>query len=904
MQQMLHNFREENDWMQVQAGQRSDLWHNVSADQVVHVMETNVQNGLSALEAEKRTQLYGPNRLPTAPGKPWWQEIVEEVTEPMILLLLAVGVVYGFLGELRDAIAIFVIIIAVLAIEMGNESRAKRAIKSLAKLSTMDAPVIRDGAYREIAASELVPGDVVFLRPGQRIPADLRLLETIHLRIDESSLTGESVPVSKEANLILGEETELADRRNLAFSGTLVTRGKGKGVVVHTGRETEIGKIVGLVKEAREPRTPLQLHMRELTRWMVWIALGFSVLIAFLGWLRGMDWRETILTGLSLAFATIPEELPILITMVIGLGAYRLSKQNAILRRLRTAETVGNVTVIATDKTGTLTENRMQVEKWFINGQWLTDQEQQQSAWGELAVRIGVLANDGYVTEKPDGKKGFEGDPTDTAFLYKAEEIGYDVTAIRKEFQILEEYPLDDLNKRVSVLVRRGDSQFTLSKGAPEQLLSLAEHVVWSGQIVPMAQAFRTEIEQQANILASKGYRVLGLAFKEQPVSFSEMTRHEAESDLVFLGLVALLDPPRLDAEDAVRDLQQAGVRVVMITGDHPETARTIASKVGIDSEKTMVGREIERMTDEDLRQRVQEISVFARTTPEHKLRIVRAFQEQGEMVAVTGDGVNDGPALKEAAVGIAMGKTGTDVAKESADMVLADDRFSTITVAVREGRKLFENLFKAVRYYLAAKVALISSTFFAGVAGLAMPFSPIQIIVLELFMDLGASTSFTAERSEEDVIKPSPRRTDQPFMDRTMLTGIFSGGLSLGVAVIVAYVWSLQAGADVRHAQTVAFATWMIGHLILALLMRSLREPLIHLGIFTNKTMWVWIVSAIGFLMLAVWVPSLRELLHLTPIHPQEWIVVITSAVLAPLWMEVGKWIRWQSEVGYSEKG
>lgn len=886
--------------MHNQAGPRSGVWHHVSSDQVIHLLETNDQTGLSTAEAEKRFRLYGPNRLPVVSGKSLWKEIVEEVREPMILLLLAVGVVYSLLGELRDAMTLFVILISVLAIEMWNESRAKQAIRSLAKLNTLVVPVIRDGMHLHIAASELVPGDIVLLRSGQRVPADLRLLEATHLRMDESSLTGESVPVSKEANVILPKETELADRRNLAFSGTLVANGKGKGVVVHTGMETEIGKIVGLVKEVREPRTPLQVHMRELTRWMVWMALGFSVFIAFLGWIRGTDGRETLLTGLSLAFATIPEELPILITIVLGVGAYRLARQNAVLRRLRTAEAVGHLTVVATDKTGTLTENRMQVAKWFIHGQWLPGEELRRSAWGDWAVRIGVLANDAYVSGTPGGKKGFEGDPTDVAFLYQAEEMGYDVSAMREEFKILEEYPLDHAKRRISVLVRKGDSRFVVSKGDPDQLLLLADRAVWQGRIVPMDEALRNEMEQQADRLASEGYRVLGLALKEEPVSDStdERKRDEAESRLVFVGLAALLDPPRLGTVDAVRELQQAGVRVVMMTGDHPETARTIARMVGIHSSQVLIGRQIENMTEDELRKRVREVSIFARITPEQKLRIVRAFQEQGERVAVTGDGVNDGLALKEAAVGIAMGKTGTDVAKEAADMVLADDCFSTITVAIREGRTLFDNLFKAVRYYLAAKVALIASTLFAGVAGVAMPFSPVQIIILELFMDLGASTSFTVERSEQDMMKRPPRRADQPFMDRTMVTGILSGGGSLAVAVIVAYLWFFQreGGIDVRHAQTVAFATWMIGHVMLAFMMRSLREPVIHRGLFSNKAMWTWALSAAGFLAAAFWVPGLREALHLTPIHSQEWIVVIASAVLVPIWMEVGKWMRWKN--------
>lgn len=873
-------------------------WHALSPIDTLHLLKTNIDTGLTPSEVEKRTQIFGRNSLPVSPGKPWWKEILEEVTEPMILLLLAVGAVYGFLGELRDAIVIFVIIFAVLAIEIGNETKAKKAIKALARYNPISTPVIRNGVYQEIPTAELVPGDIVIMRSGQRIPADLRLLETISLRIDESSLTGESVSAQKQAGVILREETELGDRRNLAFFGTLVTNGKGKGVVINTGAETEVGKIVGLVKETREPRTPLQHHMRELTQWMVWVALGFSGFIAVLGWIRGVDWRETILTGLSLAFATIPEELPILIAMVIGLGAYRLSKQRVILRRLRTAETLGNVTIIATDKTGTLTENRMKLDQKFINGEWMNENGQNKSLWIELAAKIGVLANDANETKSEDGKRIFEGDPTDTAFLYEAERLGFDVSAIRNEYQVLEEFPLEDRYKRITVVAEENGKGMTFSKGAPEQLLALSDRVVWNDHVVSMTEEYRSQIEQMVNKLASDGYRVIAIAYKEEPIMLEPANRVQLETNLVFLGFCALFDPPRSDAAKTINDLRQAGIRVLMVTGDHPETARTIGVQVGLHTHKVLVGREIENMSDEQLRETVRNVSVFARTTPEHKLRIVRALQEQGEMVAVTGDGVNDGPALKEAAVGIAMGKTGTDVAKESADMLLADDRFSTLTLAVREGRKLFENLQKAVRYYLAAKIALISSTFFAALVGLTVPFAPIQIIVLELFMDLGAASSFTAESAENDVMKRHPRRTNQPFMDKNMLTGIFAGGLTLSVAVLTAYIWSLQTNANVGHAQTIAFATWMIGHLVLALVMRSVREPIFRLGVFSNKTMWIWILAAIVFLVSVFTIPGLRQILHLTTMNIQEWVLVTVCALLAPMWIEINKWVQWKKQL------
>ncbi|MBB6669305.1 cation-translocating P-type ATPase [Cohnella nanjingensis] len=880
--------------MNVKIGANPVHWHTISREQTIQTLKSNVDIGLSDDEVKRRREIAGPNQLATPPGKPWWKEIKEELTEPMILLLILVAVVYGFLGELRDAITIIVIIIAVLAIEMGNESRAKGAIKALSKFTAIRTPVIRDASFQECLPSELVPGDIVVLRPGERIPADLRLLESISLQVDESSLTGESVPVLKDAKAVLSEESDLGGRRNLAYSGTLVTAGKGIGVVIHTGMTTELGKIVGLVQEAREPRTPLQLHMKELTRWMVWIALGFSALVAIVGWIQGAGWRETILTGLTLAFATIPEELPILIAMVLGLGAYRLSRQKAIVRRLRTAELLGNITVVATDKTGTLTENRMHINRWVLDGQPYEKEEWKRSDWTDRAIQVGCLANDGFISEKQKGKSVFEGDPTDTAFLLAAEDLGYDVETIRKQYLVKNQFPFDDVTRRITVSVVHEHKQLTLTKGAHEQLLDICKTMVWNNEMVPLSSELHYKIMENAEILAEEGYRVIGLAFKETSPDALMKTREQAESDLVFLGLAALYDPPRADVAAAVETLKQAGVRVMMVTGDHAVTAAAIAAKVGLESSHVLLGRDIETMSDVELGERLRNVSICARTTPEHKLRIVRALQQQGEVVAVTGDGVNDGPALKEAAVGIAMGKSGTDVAKESADMVLADDHFATVSAAIKEGRKLFANLHKAVRYYLAAKVALISSTLIAAAAGLSLPFAPIQIIIMELFMDLGAATSFTAERQEADGMRRSPRSQASRFMDRAMVLGIFSGGFSLGLAVLAAYLWALSIGADTVSAQSVAFAAWMIGHLILALIMRSEREPLFKLGLFSNRIMLLWISSAIVFLVAAVYVPYLSELLHLTSLRYTDWVVVLICSLIAPAWIEIGKWIRW----------
>ncbi|TDF95112.1 cation-translocating P-type ATPase [Paenibacillus piri] len=865
----------------------STSWHSVSKVEIIRTFDVGTDVGLTSSEAELRKRKYGKNELPAAPDKPLRKEIIEELTEPMILLLMAVGAIYGFLGEIRDAMTIMVIIVAVLAIEIGNESRAKGAIKALAKFNVTTCPVLRDGTYQEIGSAGLVPGDIVFLRAGERVPADLRLLECAGLRIDESSLTGESVPVDKNAVLLLARDTALGERQNLAYSGTLVVSGKGKGLVVGTGASTELGQIAGYVQTAKEPRTPLQLHMRELAKRMVWIALGFSLLIAAIGWIGGTGWKNTVLTALSLAFATIPEELPILIAMVLGLGAYRLSKKKAIVRRLKTAETLGSVTVVATDKTGTLTENRMQVQKWFIDGKWHSQSDWNRSQWTDMAVQISVLANDAVITEL-DESIGFHGDPTDAAFCRFAADTGYDVVQLKRSARPVREFPLTEDSKRITIALQKKGGFTVMTKGAPEQVLALSSYAVVDGTVTPLTRELRSRFSEQAGQLADQGYRIIAAAYKEGA------TEAEFEENaFTWVGLAAMIDPPRPNVGEAIEALHQAGVRVVMMTGDHAGTAATVGRQIGLKSTRVATGNELDLMTEGELVSRLEHTNVYARTAPQHKLRLVRALQQQGEVVALTGDGVNDGPALKEAAVGIAMGKSGTDVAKESADLILTDDDFSTLPVAIQEGRKLFANLRKSVAYYLAAKTALIASTLVPVLAGMTLPFTPIQIIVMELFLDIGAASSFTAEPPESDVMKRPPERTRR-FLDKRMMTGIFSGGLSLGLAVLAAYLISWSMRANTEYAQTVAFSTWMLGHLWLAMMMRSEREPLLSLGLLTNKVMLLWIAAAALFLALTQTLPVLSGLLHLVELKGTDWIFVLGCSFVVPLWMEIKKMIAW----------
>lgn len=599
---------------------------------------------------------------------------------------------------------------------------------------------------------EEVGEPMILLQVGQRIPADARLLDAYGLAVDESPLTGESVPVNKETDAVLAEETPVAERRNMLFSGTTVTRGRGRAVVVATGMDTELGHIASLTAEVEVPRTLLQRTMRELTRWMVWLALGFSVLGPLLGWLlAGESWQQMVLTGLSLAFATIPEELPIIITIVLALGGYRLSQQRAIAKKLQAVETLGAVSVIATDKTGTLTLNRMEVDQLVPE------------ALGQRLLAIGIMCNDAVKSQQ-----GFTGDPLDTALLRAAEKAGLDVNALRQDRSLHDEFTFDNARKRMSAIYSQGDKLWVAVKGAPEAVLASSVRRQTGEGEQPLSEADRQAMLETAAQMARDGMRVI--AFAEKAVSDGRLSPEQAESELTFVGLAGLADRPRPEVKVAVAASQAAGVRTVMITGDHPLTARAIARQIGLDGDgQLLTGPELDALSDEELGELVGQVFLYARTTPQHKLRIVRALQARGERVAVTGDGINDAPALAAADIGIAMGETGTDVAREAADIVLADDNFATIVRAVREGRVLFANLTKGVRYYLAVKVALMSVTLLPVLLKVPLPFAPIQIIIMELFMDLAASATFVAEPPESELMRRPPRDPNLPFMGRAV---------------------------------------------------------------------------------------------------------------------------------------
>ncbi len=873
-----------------------DLPHTITGEGVLSRLGVDPDQGLTSDQAAHRLTDIGFNRRVQPRRVTFWRVLREEIMEPMILLLLAVAILYSVWGKLEDTVAIIVVIVAVVLVEVFTEYRAKAAIAALSRLSAPTAPVVRGGRIQDVPTEALVPGDLLLLRPGELLAADARLIETAGLRVDESALTGESVSVDKREDIVLAAAAPLGERANLIFAGSTVVAGHGRAVVVATGMATELGRITGLVAEAKPPRTELQQAMRDLARWLAWLALGFSVLVPLIGVLGGQPWREMILTGLTLAFATIPEELPIIISMVLGLGAYRLSRQHALVKRLRAAETLGTVTVVATDKTGTLTENRMIVTHLITDR--ITDRVESlgnPSQTQQHLLALAAACHDAAVVRHDDTLQ-VAGDPTDAALLDAAHALrllpgdpgGVDGILVSVQ-------PFDTRRKIMSVSYRREGGELSLiAKGAPEEILDRCSRRLIGGKALTLTGADRARFRTQLEQLAAEGLRVIAVATRalpDVPASGAPIPADEAERQLTLAGLVGLADPPRPEAAESVRALRQAGIRVLMITGDHPVTARAIASRVGIDDSRPLLtGPRLDELDDAALAELVATTSLFARITPEHKLRLVRALHSRGEIVAVTGDGVNDAPALAEADVGIAMGVGGTDVARDAADLVLADDNFATITRAIREGRQIFDNLRKGVRYYLACKVALIA-TAAAGVAlGLPVPFTPIQIVVMELFMDIVGSATFAAEPAEGDTMNRPPRDSRRRFLDTPMVRSIFSHGATLFAAVTAIYLAASWMGAPTGTAQTLAFVSWMVGHLALAWVMRSERTPLTRFGLRSNRFLPGWSAITAAAVVTMMTVAPLRNALRLSTLTGIGWLIAVAIPLLAVAWIEFAK--------------
>jgi len=797
---------------------------------------TATPEGLSSPEARARLDRYGRNQIYQPKQISFLSITREEVTEPMILLLIFTGVIYSFLGSLVDALTIFGVIILLVLSEVWTEYRAKVAIDALQKLAAVKSRVRRDGQISEIDTLEVVPGDVLIFSQGTKINADATVQKSVGLQVDESALTGEAFPAQKEAG-------------DGVAAGTFVVAGEGEAVVTVTGQQTRLGQIAARSKEIGVPRTALQLATKSLAGQLVYVALFFAVLIPLLGVLRGQDWKLMLLTGLALAFAIIPEELPIVITVVLGLGSYRLSKNHFLVKQLRTAETLGNITVILTDKTGTITEGHMRVAATY-------------PADPNAAIEAALQCRSDYASG-----------PIEDALLERAASLGLQPAAQ----PLVRRRDLGGGHKTQAAIRDTGRGLVLYQSGAPEEVFAACANVPAEAQ---------AELERQAQ----SGRRVIAVA--SRPLSPDEAPGDIAalEHGLSFIGLIALEDPPRPGVKDTVAAMARAGIRTIMVTGDHPATAAYIANLVGIPNRQVVTGDEIDRLSDDQLQQTVKTAAVFARGTPENKYRLVRALQADHEVVAVTGDGINDVLALKGADVGIAMGLRGTDVAKEAAGAVLADDNFNTIAMGVFEARAFFDNLSKGMRYYLAIKLALILIFLLPVILGLPLPFAPIQIIILELFMDLAASAGFTAEPKEKDIYARPPRDPRVGVFNNVAILDIAVKAVLLFVVVTGVYLYAYQTTNNLVAAQTYAFAAWIVGHIVVAYSSRSDKDLVVASGPFANRVINLWALAAIVFLLLGLYLPSLSGVLRLTPLPAANLALALAGVVIVLLLLELRK--------------
>jgi Ca2+-transporting ATPase len=794
-------------------------------------------SGLSSGEARERLTKFGPNHIFKPASVSFFGIAKHEVTEPMILLLLVVGFFYSIWGKLEDVITIFIIIVLLVLAEVYNEFRAKKAIASLEKIAAPRTKVLRDGKVTEIDSENVVPGDILILTTGTKVAADAKIERSAVMQLDESALTGESFPQDKNT----GDEI---------YAGTIVLSGEGLAQVFATGKNTRLGKIAAASKDIKPPKTQLQLAMKSLAGKLVFVALFFSIIIPVIGILKGQDIKTMILTGLSLSFATIPEELPIIITMVLGLGAYTLSKNNFLVKRIKAAETLGNATVIVTDKTGTITENRMKIVSFY-------PENKEKEILGKAL---------GSLTE-------FSLSPLEREIKNKAGELKIDKVLPR----VIRVRDFGN-GRKTKAVIRKNDGYELFLSGAPEEVFRSCSYI---GEDIKAALAKETE----------KGRRVIAIAYKKLTPEEKDLDFDKLEREMEFAGLISFEDSPRKGVKETIAAAMRAGIRTIMVTGDHPLTARFIAREVGISTpDKVLTGEELDNLTDEELQKTVKESSVFARATPEHKYRIVKALQKNGEVVAVTGDGINDTLALKGADIGIAMGLRGTDVAKEAAEVVVTDDNYITIARGIFEGRKFFDNLQKGIKYYLSVKTALVLVFLLPVLLDMPMPFAPIQIILLELFMDLAASAGFVAEAKEKNIYSRRPRNPKENIINNRVIKDLLTKGAFLFAGVILVYFYARNQGLSVMETQTYAFSAWIFGHIALAYISRSDKESIFSLGIFANRVINLWAVVAITFLILGIYVPFLNDRFNLAPVSLAHLILVALVMVFIIGLLEIKK--------------
>jgi Ca2+-transporting ATPase len=897
-------------------------WYKLTVEGTAQELAVDPEQGLTEAEARRRLERYGPNALIERAAKSPWTILLRQFAEVMVVILIIAAVVSLVLGEYIDAIVILAIVVLNALLGFSQEYRAEQAMAALKQLAVPTVRVRRDGHVLEIPSTDLVPGDVVLLEAGNLVPADGRLMESVNLKAQEAALTGESEPVEKRVAIPKGEDLTLGDRRNMVHMGTTVTYGRGAVMLTETGMDTELGKIADLIQEVDQEQTPLQRRLGALGKTLGWVAVGIIALVVVLGLLRGETDLETVfLTAISLAVAVVPESLAAVVTITLALGSQRLLKRKALIRKLPSVETLGSVTVICSDKTGTLTENRMTVtmldvahntieletlvrRKGALLQARLTNPEMPPELTAlSVLVRAGALCNDAVLEEDSEGNFQAIGDPTEGALVLAAHQLGYDKTELEAEWPRVAEVPFTSERKRMTTVHKmspevkgsdlpwRDAPYVILSKGAIDSLLDATDRVLVNNELVPMDEELFTRIVDANDRFAKQGQRVLGVAFRYWESPELPKDDSEIETEEVFVGLVSMMDPPRPEVKEAVKTARTAGIRPVMITGDHPLTAQQIAKDLDItSSELRLTGQDLARMSVAELEQVVEDVSVYARVSPEHKLNIVEALQNKGEIVAMTGDGVNDAPALKRADIGVAMGITGTDVSKEASDMVLLDDNFATIVAAVEEGRVIFDNIRKFIKYTLSSNTGELAVMLVAPFLGMPLPLLPLQILWINLVTDGLPGLALAVEPGEPGIMRRPPFHPQESVFSRGVGTQIILIGTLMGaVALGVGYgSWLMDPDGA---WQTIIFTTLVLAQMGNAVATRSNRESLISIGVFSNRLMTGAVALTLALQLMLVYVPVLQKVFNTAALSVQELILALIASVAVFIVIECYKW-------------
>jgi Ca2+-transporting ATPase len=853
-------------------------WYQLSAEDAIQQTDAEA-GGLSADEARKRLEADGPNEIEGTRKRSPLIMFFRQFADLMIIILMGAAVLSGVIGDLTDTIIIIVIVFLNAIVGFVQEYRAEKAMEALKNMTISTVKVLRDGKTASVPSGEIVRGDIVLLEAGDLVPADLRLIELSHLQINESALTGESVAVDKMTDPIKEDDPAQGDILNMAFKGTFVTNGRGKGVVVTTGMQTELGRIASLLQEPGT-QTPLQKRLAAFSRTLAWVVLGICVIVFFVGYLRGEDPVVMLLTALSLAVAAMPEALPAVITISLALGARKMVRKNALIRKLPAVETLGSITYICTDKTGTLTLNQMTVEavagKNFLFDEKNADEtDDEDYEW----LMKGMALNNDVTKNKEDQTVG---DPTETALFDYAGERGFKKEELEQHHPRVAEIPFDSERKLMSTIHQDGERYLVIVKGAMEILLEKSDDdskEKWSALLEDML---------------SNGRRVIGFGIRHLDSKPDDPQPDSIEQSIRIMGMAGLMDPPREEAKQAVEECRSAGITPVMITGDHPVTATTIAGRLGIitgKEERTLTGKELADISEEELDETVQQVRVYARVSPEQKLRIIRALQQKEQYVAMTGDGVNDAPALKHADIGVAMGISGTDVSKEAAHMILLDDNFGTIVGAIREGRRIFDNIRKFIRYILTGNSAEIWTIFLAPLFGLPVPLLPIHILWINLVTDGLPGLALAAEKAEKQIMQRPPRKPGESIFAHGLGMHVLWAGLFLAAVTLVTQAWSLHIGD--AHWQTMVFTVLCFGQLFHVLAIRSEYNSLFTIGIFSNRPM-LWSLAGTFALQLGIiYLPFFNNIFHTQPLTAME-LLICTGAAMLIFWaVELEKLVR-----------